>query len=336
MKNLRVFCLLVLLVLVLMSCGGSSINDALDIVQDPERKPIDKSITGMNAFAADARFGTPAQQFADVKSELGLSYVRLLFAWNDGVQGTPGAEPNFSFYDDLVAALPAGLEGLVVLTDVPSWMSNSANWIDGDPRKTFAELWVRKVAERYASSASLVGFQIWNEPNDPSNPDNTLLGFIDNAGNYVSMLSFAHAASKQVAPSKLVLNAATTAINQNFPLTVDYNRAMRDAGAENYTDRWAVHYYGRQFENISRGGGVADFLNGLSMGVWVTESGAQGVNNQLAYVEQVWPYLREKVPSIERFYYYQYAEPTDPLTSYGLRTLQPNFPVSDLYIYLRN
>lgn len=150
------------------------------------------------------------------------------------------------------------------------------------------------------------------------------------------MLALANSVAKDAAPGKLLLNAATTAINQNFPETRDYNRAMRDAGAVDLVDVWAVHYYGKQYENVIRSGGVADFLNGLNKPVWITESGAQGVNNQLAYAEEVWPYLQEHIDRLERIYYYQFTEATPPDTTYGLRNLSASMPVSDLYTYLRD
>jgi hypothetical protein len=111
---------------------------------------------------------------------------------------------------------------------------------------------------------------------------------------------------------------------------------MRDAGAQVFLDRWAVHYYGRQFENVRRDGGVSDFLNGLSTPIWVTESGAQGVNEQLKYGEEVWPFLREEIPSIERIYIYQFAEATPADVTYGLRNLTPGLELSDLYISFRD
>jgi hypothetical protein len=85
-----------------------------------------------------------------------------------------------------------------------------------------------------------------------------------------------------------------------------------------------------------RGGGVADFLNGLPKPIWITESGAQGVNSQLEYGERVWPFLTDKIPGIERIYQYQFAEATPADVTYGLRNLSGDLPVSDLYVHLRD
>ena len=322
--------------LALVSCEAKeAIEDAIDIADVP-RKTIDTSKMGVNAFANDSRFGSIESQFLEVRDTLRLNFVRVLFAWNDGVQSSASAEPEFGFYDSILAGVPDGVDVLIVVTGLPSWMSDSSNWVNDNPRKTFVEDWVRRVAARYGSSEKVVGFEIWNEPNMESDSDNVLLGVSTDAGNYVEMLGFAYSVIKDVAPSKNVVSAATTAINQNYPHSIKYDKDMKDAGAEEFLDIWGVHYYGKQFENVVQDGGVEDFLNSLSKPVWVTESGAAGVNEQLAYVEQVWPFLQERIPGIERFYYYQFTEATASDVTYGLRNLSSNLPVSDLYVYLRD
>jgi len=111
---------------------------------------------------------------------------------------------------------------------------------------------------------------------------------------------------------------------------------MKEAGAESVIDVWGIHIYGEQFERIIEDDGVRDFLNGLSVPVWITESGERGVNNQLAYVETVWPFLREKIPGIDYIFYYQFASIESSGQAYGLKNLDAAFPVSDLYIFLRD
>jgi hypothetical protein len=190
--------------------------------------------------------------------------------------------------------------------------------------------------ERYGSDGRIEGFQIWNEPNDPNRQDNAIMGFIGDPSGYASVLSAAHRVVKSIAPGKLVISAATTAINQNYPDTLNYNRGMRDAGAEGSCDVWAIHYYGTQYENVERNNGVAEVLNGLSRPVWVTESGAQGVNSQLEYGERTWPFLFEELQGLQRIYVYQYTENSDPTVTYGLRNPSSGQPLSDLYIWLRS
>ena len=317
------------------SCTSSTISDLIDTIDVP-RKTIDVSRLGTNAFTNDSRFGSISAQLTEVRDTLKLKHVRMLFNWDDNVQPSPSAQPNFGFYDALASGIPNGVDAIVVLTDLPSWMTDSGNWTDGNPRTTFVDQWVSKVAKRYASNPRIIGWQIWNEPNTSSNSDNSTMSFVDQPNNYVEMLARAYSVIKDVSPNKRVLNAATTAINQNFPDSVDYNRAMRDAGAVGFVDVWAVHYYGAQFENVVRGDGVADFLNGLSKPIWVTESGAQGVNSQLEYGERAWPFLIDKIPGIERIYQYQFTEASGADVTYGLRNLTAGLEVSDLYIYLRS
>lgn len=332
----RLKILLPALVFAIVACSSSDVKDAIDLADGVPRKEIDASRLGVNAFVNDGRFGTPATQFREVRDTLGLRWVRVLFNWDDNVQPTPGSSLNLSFYDDIVAALPDGVAAIVVLTGTPSWMADPANWRGGNPRRTFVESFVEPVVRRYGRAGRIEGFQIWNEPNMASNRSNAVLSLDQSAENYVELLMMASNVVRAEAPGKLVVSAATTAINQNYPETLNYNRRMRDAGLQSVADVYAVHYYGRQFENVLQDGGVADYLNGLDRAIWVTESGAQGVNEQLAYGEQVWPFLQDEIPGIQRIYVYQFTEASDPGTTYGLRNLSPELPVSDLYIFLRD
>ena len=81
---------------------------------------------------------------------------------------------------------------------------------------------------------------------------------------------------------------------------------------------------------------MADFLNGLSVPVWITESARQGVNQQLAYAETAWPFLRESVGRIERIYWFQFTSREAAGSTFGLKTPDPGAPVSDLYVWLRD
>ena len=320
----------------LVGCGAKdSIEDAIDSV-NPDRHPIDTSITGVNAFANDARFGSISAQLNEVTNTLGLNHIRVLFAWNDAVQPAAASSADFSFYDEIIAAVPAGTDVLIVVTGVPSWMHDSTNYIEGNARKTFAELWVRPVVERYGTNSKVSAIEIWNEPNMLENGDNAVIGVSESPSNYVELLGFSYSIVKDLAPRLLVVSAATTAINQNFPATKSYNQDMQSAGAESFADIWGVHYYGKQFENVVRNNGVQDFLNTISRPIWVTESGAQGVNQQLPYVETTWPFLTDKIPGIQRFYYYQFTEATSPEIAYGLKNLSADTALSDLYVFLRD
>lgn len=324
--------LLATLALVFFSaCNSSDVTEAVDIADGVPRKTIDTDTLGVNAFANDGRFGSPASQYQEVRSTLRLGFVRILVNWDAGAQPSPNSPANLAFFDTLMASLPSGIDAVLVMTGVPSWLASSGK----DPRSTYLQDWVTPVVTRYGNHPRVIGFQVWNEPNQ-SNSANAVMGFTNNASLYVATLKSASAIIRSVAPSKLIVTAATTAINQNYPSSINYNREMRDAGAQSYADIWGMHYYGKQYENVIRPGGVADFANGLSLPIWITESGAQGVNSQLAYGEEVWPFLQEKISGIQRIYVYQFTEATDPATTYGLRNLSPTLPVSDLYVWLRD
>lgn len=296
---------------------------------------IDTSILGTNAFVNDQAFGTITQQFDEVQETLGINYVRVLYNWNDQVQPNPSSSPNFGFYDEIAASLPSGMDALVILNGLPSWMSNPENWIDDDPRATFVKLWVEPVIKRYQANSRIIGWEIWNEPNQSSNPDNTTLNIVSSPANYVAMLSAAYTTAKSINPDKLVVSAAVTAINEDFPHALNYNKGMAKAGAQQFADRWGVHYYSTEFIHVLVPGGVKDFLNSLTIPIWITESGQKGWDKQLQYAEEVWPFLQKEINNIERLYQYQFTEDTPAETTYGLRNLTAGKEYSDLYDYLK-
>jgi hypothetical protein len=300
------------------------------------RKPIPYSLLGLNSFLNDARFGPIRSQLRDVTTNLGIRRVRVLVAWNDQVQPSPSSVPNFGLYDRIISSLPPRTEALVILTGAPSWVRDSRNWVGGSPRSTFVELWVKKVANRYKKRSRVGAYQIWNEPNNPSFSENETLDVLTKPDNYVELLALAHAAVKTISPRKRVVNGATTAIAQNFPGTLNYNKSMISAGALNFTDVYAIHFYGKSVERVILPGGVAEFVNSIPKPIWVTETGAQGVTNQLEYAQRFFPFLKKYIPGISRIYIYQYTESSPASSTYGLRNLTPGASVSDLYINLRD
>jgi hypothetical protein len=321
------------LICLILGCGDSGNADRSAQNTKLENLP-DRAWLAMNAFAYDPRFGSMASQFLEVRDTLKIHMVRLLFSWNDQVQPDPALPPDFQFFDALVNALPDGVDALVLLTGVPSWMHDSSYWENGDPRATFVDLWAAQIMTRYGSNPKIVGWEIWNEPDDGNRDDNGVLDLPDNPANFVQLLALAQAASRRLTPDKLVVSGATTSITDNFPDKLAYNEAMALAGAEAYVDVWGVHFYGRDFDPYLAAGGVAAFLNLLQRPIWVTESGARGVDRQLAYYQEVWPFLRATVPGIARIYCYQFTEDDSPGHTYGLRNLSTDSPYSDLYLYL--
>jgi GDP-4-dehydro-6-deoxy-D-mannose reductase len=318
---------------VIVGCGNSAddLKEAIDVVDGLPRKSIDRSLLGLNAFANDGRFGEKRAQYREAIDNLRINRFRVLIAWNDEQQPNANSELNFNFYDDIIRALPDDSESILILTGVPSWLGDNPS----ERRAKFITGWVAPVVSRYGKNPKIRGFQIWNEPNQASNEDNVALDFVTSPDAYLEVLRESHRIIRSEAPDKLVISGATTAINQNFPDTLQYNKLLRDGKIDQVADIYAFHFYGKQYERVIQDDGVDDFLNGISLPLWITESGAQGVNNQLAYGEEVWPFLKEKVPNIERIYIYQFTDSAPADISYGLRTLTPGFLVSDLYLWLQ-
>lgn len=297
---------------------------------------IDTDILGTNAFVNDPQFGTISQQFDEVQNTLGLQYVRVLFNWNDQIQPTPQSPQNFSFYDDIIANIPAGMKAEIILNGLPSWMSSSSNWINNNPRTTFVQLWVTPVLNRYKGKAQIEAWEIWNEPNMESNQDNTTLAIVDSPQNYVEMLTAAATVVRSTDPGKLVISAATTSINQGWPDAFKYNKGMKSAGAASVADIWGVHYYGKDYFRIFEPGGIKDFLNSLPIPIWFTESGQKGYNEQLQYAQETWPLLQNNIKKTQRIYQYQFTEDTPASSTFGLRNLTPNEEYSNLYNWLKD
>jgi hypothetical protein len=299
------------------------------------RRSLEKARLGINAFVNDPRFGSIRSQFREVRTNLGLRHVRVLFHWNDQIQSSPSATPFFGFYDAIINSLPPRTDALVIINGLPTWMKDSRNWTNGDPRATFIEKWVKPVVARYGKRSQIAGWQLWNEPNDTGNPDNSTLGFTSNPEQYLAFLASAANVAKDIAPTKIVVSGSTTAINQNYPATLNYNRSLIEGGLESLVDIIGVHFYGKSIERVLLPGGVGDFFQSLMRPVWITESGAKGITKQRDYAQRIFPFLFKNYPIIKRIYIYQFTDSSAPATSYGLRNLNSRSPVSDLYIYLR-
>ena len=299
------------------------------------RRELNTSLLGVNAFVNDSRFGSIQSQLLEVKNTLGLKYIRILINWDDNVQPTPTSLPNFAFYDEIIKNIPSGVSAVAVVTGLPSWMSDSTNWIAGDPRSTFVKRWLTKVAKRYAKKSKLKAIQVWKEPNDDGNNENIILDLSASPANYVSMLRQARPLIRKYGKKKVV-NAATTSIAQNYPDSLNYNKDLKAAGIESLVDYFAIHFYGSSYERLYLPGGIVDFLEKIKKPIWVTESGKQGVLEQLEYAEKTWPQLKELIPRINKIFIYQFTDSQAAEDSWGLRTLDSQFPISDLYLWLRD
>lgn len=334
MKHLVVILICLICTFVVFSACSSREKELLELaLKPPDRKPLDRSIIGVNNFFVDSEFGSIDQQFSDIRSTLGIRFVRILAAWTTDVQPNPRTKPTFDLLDKIISKIPPDVDVLIVVSHAPNWMLDANNWTaDGNPRHTWVENWLQPLIERYAENSHIIGWEIWNEPDLPILPGDNALGLTDPV-NYFELLTDSSQLIRQLDPSKLVVIAATQSIQQDFPNRLHYNEALKNLGAENLIDIWNIHYYGKQFERAIE---VADFLRGISLPIWITESGQHGPNEQLSYVETTWPFLKEKIPHIQRIYYYKY-DSLEPITqNLGLRTTDTQFPVSDLYVHLRD
>lgn len=332
--------LFLILVLMIFSFGCNSASDLVDIsdvvVNPPQRKQIDRSRLGVhNFFIERGAFGNVQSQYRDIRNNLGIRFVRVLVPWLETKQGSPSAEYNFEQADSILKSIPPGVDVLVVLAHTPSWFGNRSNWIGGNPRTTWVERFLKPVVTRYKNTPGIVGWEVFNEPDVVTVPTDADLELADPA-NYLELLRESFNAIRQIDPERLVVMAATRSIQQDWPNNFNYNRTLRDLGVLDFTDVYNIHYYGQQFEKVVARNGVRDFLNGVGKPIWITESGELGPNNQLAYVETVWPFLDEEINGIDRFYYYEYASTAPSPQSFGMRSTDPAFPVSDLYVWLRD
>ncbi len=323
--------LLFLLLFSQLACT-SEVRELIDLALDPpSRQPIDQSRTGVNNFFVDPEFGSTESQFLEIRDTLRLNYVRVLFAWTNEVQPTPDSIPDYNFYDSIVERIPPGVDILVTLVHTPDWMADPANWINGDPRATWVERWLRPTVERYAGTPGIIGWQVWNEPDNLVLPGDASLELVS-AANYFDLLALSSSVIRLVDPTSLVVMAATRSIQQDSGRNLQYNRELKELGAEGLVDIWAIHYYGEQFEQVVNQ--VGEFVRSLQPPIWITESGAMGPNNQLAYVETVWPFIDDEFGGkIQRFYYYQFGETGPNDSNFGLRQNGPIL-ISDLYASL--
>ncbi|MCC6933253.1 MAG: cellulase family glycosylhydrolase [Deltaproteobacteria bacterium] len=319
----------------LFGCSSSDLERLTASFSDPDPKSINKAQTGVNNFFVYNEFGSMDAQYADIKNTLGLKYVRVLFAWTDDVQRNPNDQAFVGFYDEIVSKVPAGVDILIVVAHTPSWMTNSANWISGNPRRTFVDRWLKPLLKRYAGNPRIVGWEIWNEPDLTVVPSDSALG-LEQAENYYELLQMGASAVRTYDPGKKVVIAATESINQKYPNNLNYNKRLDQLGATAITDVWNIHYYSKNYDTVVVSGGISDFLNGLGLPIWITESGRKEPVGQLDYVQRAWPFLQQEVSSIERFYYYEYASPSPLAENFGLRTTDAANPISDLYVWLRS
>ncbi len=175
-KNLKLIVKLSILFAFVTINACSDAKDLIDLaVSPPGRKPIQKELVGVNNFFVNQnQFGSIDSQYQDIRQNLGVKFIRVLFAWSNEVQPTPGSSPNYSFYDEIAAKAPADVDLLVVIAHTPTWFTNTANWVDSNPRKAWIEQWLKPTIARYRNNPRIIGFEI------PKSPCSSLVFFLSN------------------------------------------------------------------------------------------------------------------------------------------------------------
>lgn len=287
--------------------------------------PITKSKIGVNNFFNIPEHGTIPEQYKIVQS-LNVKIVRVLFAWTEGVQPTETSLPNFSFYDDIVKNCPADIKLLVVVAHTPNWFLSSPN---NTTRRWFKD-WFVKVVDRYKNNPKIIGYEVWNEPDEIVLPSDGVLR-LNEPNIYFHLLEMCSIYSKSIDNKKLILNAATFAITQRYPKALEYNKTLKQLGAESLVDKWNIHFYGKQYVDVFKTDGILEFLQSLKVPIWISETGCRNQNNQLLYFQNTYSLLEEHVKNIEYYFWYILTDSDPASSAFGL--LAANKSVSPLLTY---
>jgi hypothetical protein len=308
-----------------ISCASIFLAFGFDLLFP--KRDLDKRLLGLNAFANEPNFGRVEDQYKEAREVLGIKNFRVLFYWSEDMQPNILAPKFYGFYDDIVRSLPRS-ENIAVVTGLPLWSLN------GDSEVIIARFlndYLRPTVRRYRRSSKIKYWQIWNEPNNESFRENNVIGVTRAPLKYVDLLRRAKKIVRRLTRRGRVVMGATTSILQNFPETLEYNKALVANDIKEVTHSYAVHFYGENFQNFLLG--VDDFLKDLQLPILVTEIGARGSNDHENYIRGMVPYLKSNYPRMGNFYLYQFTEFTPGNETFGLKH---KGGVSTLYNYLRS
>lgn len=301
------------------------IKDLVELIKVSIKRPPQKSLNlskfGLNCFFNQPTLGKIEDQAKDIDN-MDIKLVRVLFNWNDGVQPSINSPLNLGFYDDIVNKVPVHFRLLVVLNGAPNWLAANK-----DPQEQFLN-YIKKIVERFKGNPKIWGYQIGNETNQDTY-ENNLYGFADPT-QYVSLLHDANALIKLIDKHKMVTNAATTSIIQDFDNTIRYNRILLASHIEEHIDAFSFHYYGDSYLNFYRPSGAYRLLKNVKKPLLLTEFGSDEPSKHLEYAREKFPYLLKKFPNIVAGFWYQY-DGGGTTTTYGLRPAN-----TDLYQYLKS
>jgi hypothetical protein len=266
---------------------------------------------GLNMFPRNRTAGPLADQMNDIRS-LGVRYIRVNFWFDSAYMSGPGAQPDFTQFDEMVdAADGAGLEILGVLAPVPSWLRGSGDW-----KAVYAEKFVTPTVSRY--KARVKYWEVWNEP------DEDAAMFDGTPESYFELLKPASAAIKSADPEAKVVAAAPVNIVSKGGAKFAWLEKLVTLGLRQYAAVLNFHYY----SNLDMTLGVSGkaLMEKAAMPLWVTETGIIGQDRQLDYFKKNLPYI-ENALNPERIYWYCYIqgegehEETHPADTYGIVTM---------------
>lgn len=245
------------------------------------------NIHPLRLFGADPNPATPLI----VPDLIALQLAQVYELGFDGVRFTAPFSVRGDFFAALTyarAARALGIDAVVVVSDFAGFALAGAL---ADPRRRPAVL--RLYQDLFGvvippagarRTPGRIAFQILNEPAH-------FLGIPPDF--YVrQILGPCFEILRAADPEGLVVGAAEVG-NADGP---ERMRAMLDAGLEESCDRVAYHVYSRQIIPKLR-----NHVRGLT---WVTESGADGSDRHLEWVQEVFPEIRRTLPEVSRVFYY--------------------------------
>ncbi|HEV2982116.1 MAG TPA: Ig-like domain-containing protein [Solirubrobacteraceae bacterium] len=182
------------------------------------------------AFAAEAGVNLRepnAQQLTYVK-ELGSHWVRLFVNWPDFEPARGVFAPaQLSYYEQILAGLPAGSKVIADVVNTPAWESGSGD-PHAPPHPVDYAAFVHVLAQRWAGRVA--AWEIWNEEDAPR----WWTGAPDPAA-YVALLQAAYPAVKSVDPQATVVLGGLT--GNDF----EFLQGVYEAGGKGYFDAVGVH-----------------------------------------------------------------------------------------------
>jgi sugar phosphate isomerase/epimerase len=197
------------------------------------------------------------------------------------------------------AARALGIDALVLLADF-SGLTLARALHDDRRRRAILELYADVFAPAPEPArpglgglgprgAGRIAFQILNEP----------VGFVGVPPDvYVrEILAPCFQDLSDLADDVIVVGAAEAG-NRSGPPRV---HAMLEAGLEQNCDRIAYHVYAREV--------IPMLSDNVRQIVWITESGSAGTASHLAWVQDVFPEIRDRIGDVLRIFYFDLFDP---------------------------